>query len=46
MLKYFADEANPELTKAQADVWFKEGPSKPVPANKEVLDDNDQSETN
>ncbi len=46
MLKYFADEANPELTKAQADAWFKEGPSKPVPANKKVIDENDQSETN
>lgn len=44
MLKFFADEANPELTKAQADAWFKEGPSKPVSANKEVIDENDQSE--
>ena len=46
MLKFFADEANPELTKAQADIWFNEGPSKPVSANKqEVIDENDQSET-
>lgn len=45
MLKFFADGSNPELTKAQADAWFDEGPSKPVSANKEVMDENNQSET-
>lgn len=45
MLKFFADEANPELTKAQADAWFKEGPAKPISANKEIIDENNQSET-
>lgn len=46
MLKFFADEANPELTKAQADTWFKEGPAKPISANKEIIDENNQSEAN
>ena len=45
MLKYFADGANPELTKAQAAAWFSEGPAKPVPANKEIADENNKSET-
>lgn len=44
MLKFFADESNPELTKAQADAWFNEGPERPVAANKEVNSENDQSE--
>lgn len=44
MLKFFADESNPELTKAQADAWFDEGPARPVAANKEVNNENDQSE--